>query len=162
MTSHTDKYQLSQWEKSDKILMEDFNSDNQKIEDALAGLAASKAEQSELDALTAALPDMPKIAFGTYVGTGTYGAKNLNSITFPFKPKLVILAGDYIYAIILEGQPKVEARRSPYHIAYQLTWEDTTLSWYASSVTRDTYSSSVAAVDQMNQNKATYYYFAIG
>lgn len=30
-----------------------------------------------------------KIATGSYTGTGTYGASNPNSITFPFTPKLV-------------------------------------------------------------------------
>ena len=32
---HTSRYGLSQWEKADKILMEDFNSDNLNIERAL-------------------------------------------------------------------------------------------------------------------------------
>ena len=32
----TQNYQLSQWEKSDKVLMEDFNEDNRKIEKALS------------------------------------------------------------------------------------------------------------------------------
>ena len=34
-TNHTENYQLSQWERSDRILMEDFNSDNLNIERAL-------------------------------------------------------------------------------------------------------------------------------
>ena len=32
----TTNYQLNQWEKSDRILMDDFNADNQKIDTALA------------------------------------------------------------------------------------------------------------------------------
>ena len=37
-TNRTDNYALSQWERSDRILMEDFNSDNAKIDAALRGL----------------------------------------------------------------------------------------------------------------------------
>lgn len=47
----TQNYQLSQWEKTDRIEMEDFNSDNEKTDAALQGLAAqltAKADQSEL------------------------------------------------------------------------------------------------------------------
>lgn len=47
----TGNYQLKQWEKTDRIQMEDFNADNAKIEAALAGLAAqltTKANRSEL------------------------------------------------------------------------------------------------------------------
>ena len=35
--NQTTNYQLSQWEASDRILMDDFNSDNAKIDGALAG-----------------------------------------------------------------------------------------------------------------------------
>ena len=59
-TNHTENYQLSQWERSDRILMEDFNADNAKIDAALkagadarttlAGQVAKKAEKSALDA----------------------------------------------------------------------------------------------------------------
>lgn len=48
----TSKYQLSQWEKTDQVLMEDFNTDNLNVENALAGLEASKANQTDLAALT--------------------------------------------------------------------------------------------------------------
>ena len=48
----TSKYQLSQWEKTDQVLMEDFNTDNLNIENALAGLETSKAKQTDLTALS--------------------------------------------------------------------------------------------------------------
>ena len=47
----TSNYKLSQWEKTDRIEMEDFNADNSKVDAALAGLAeqlASKASQADL------------------------------------------------------------------------------------------------------------------
>lgn len=51
--NRTDKYRLSQWESSDRVLMEDFNTDNLNLENALAGLEASKAAAADLTALTA-------------------------------------------------------------------------------------------------------------
>ena len=38
---HTSNYELSKWAESDRIMMEDFNMDNDKIDAALAGFAAS-------------------------------------------------------------------------------------------------------------------------
>ena len=39
------------------------------------------------------LGGVPKIATGSYTGTGTYGADNPCSLTFPFVPKLIMLLG---------------------------------------------------------------------
>ena len=36
-----------------------------------------------------------QMATGSYVGAGTYGANNPNSLTFDFKPKIVFVAGDH-------------------------------------------------------------------
>lgn len=40
----TPRYQLSQWEKTDRILMEDFNADNANLEAALTALNTGKAD----------------------------------------------------------------------------------------------------------------------
>ena len=69
-TSH---FQLNQYEASDRILHGDFNSDNQKIDAALA--AAGNC----------------RVAAGSYTGTGTYGQNNPCSLTFDFQPLLVFL-----------------------------------------------------------------------
>lgn len=51
----TEQYQLNQWDRSDRILMEDFNGDNARIDAALAALAAlSASEIGRLDAALAA------------------------------------------------------------------------------------------------------------
>ena len=42
------------------------------------------------------LPKMVKIESGAYVGTGTYGESNPNSITFEFTPKLVFIYRDNV------------------------------------------------------------------
>ena len=52
--NYTENYQLNQWEQSDRILMEDFNSDNQKIEAALEELETTKT----------------RLVYGTYTGDG--------------------------------------------------------------------------------------------
>lgn len=165
-SSHTSKYQLSQWERSDKVLMEDFNSDNQKIEDALAGLAASKAEQSEVDTLSglvgSALPEMPKVATGTYMGTGTCGEGNPTSLTFPFKPKLVVLAGSGVSVVFLEGQTGTAQCAGGQITNLRAAWDDATLTWYAESSYQGSASITVNAGNQLNASGVTYQYFIIG
>lgn len=49
---HTENYQLSIWEKDDRILMEDFNSDNARVDAALAALAEQVAGKAEASGLT--------------------------------------------------------------------------------------------------------------
>ena len=63
----TTNYQLNQWAKSDRVMMDDFNADNQKID--------------------AALGTIPKLAVGTYTGDGAAE----NTITLGFKPQLMII-----------------------------------------------------------------------
>ena len=45
-TNQTTNYQLNQWVKSDRVLMEDFNADNAKIDAALASKASTSALSS--------------------------------------------------------------------------------------------------------------------
>ena len=61
----TSNYQLNQWEKTDRILMEDFNEDNRKIDEALA------EEKAARETLTAAMAMYGncKIEYGSYTGT---------------------------------------------------------------------------------------------
>ena len=51
----TNHYQLSQWDFEDQIVMADFNSDNQKTDAALHGLAEQAAGKADAAALTAAV-----------------------------------------------------------------------------------------------------------
>ena len=53
---HTTNYALSQWEPTDRILMQDFNNDNAKLETALSALAgATNIEQQNRTAQDAAI-----------------------------------------------------------------------------------------------------------
>lgn len=69
----------------------------------LGAAAVRRLTQAEYDALAAIDPtifyaltdveaDGVKIEVGSYVGTGTYGSSNKNSITFGFEPKFVHIA----------------------------------------------------------------------
>ena len=67
----TTNYQLNQWDATDRVLREDFNSDNRKID--------------------AALGEMPHFVIGTYTGDGA----ETRTIPLDFTPKaLYVVASD--------------------------------------------------------------------
>ena len=67
---------LSRWAGTDRILMEEFNSDNEKIDTAL------KASADDVAALQTALAGSGNcgIAVTSYTGAGAYGAENANTL----------------------------------------------------------------------------------
>lgn len=79
----TENYQLNQWDSTDRIMMEDFNADNVKIEAALAGVAEQAALISQCGNC--------KIVYGSYTGNGTYGSENPNQLTFSCKPLMAFI-----------------------------------------------------------------------
>ncbi|MFR0770564.1 MAG: hypothetical protein ACLSHO_14085 [Dysosmobacter sp.] len=85
----TANFQLTQWEKTDRIMMEDFNRDNAAID------AALKSNADGVAALQTALASCGncKIVYGTYTGTGKYGRENPNKLTFNGDPLFVIIKG---------------------------------------------------------------------
>ena len=85
----TENYQLNQWNKTDRIQMEDFNADNAKIDAALAGMADTQ------NALQAAMANCGncKIWTTTYTGNGGNGSGSPNTLTFPNAPLLVSICG---------------------------------------------------------------------
>lgn len=68
----TANYSLNQWEKTDRIQMEDFNADNAKLEAALTG--------------------MPRIVTGTYHGNNSTTTPLV--ISLGFYPAAVFIVGD--------------------------------------------------------------------
>ena len=101
----------------------------------------------------------PKIETGSYVGTGTYGASNPNTLTFGFKPKTVIISingtSTYGGAIFMSGQTRSSYAGVAYNVEYSympiLTWNENSVSWY----------STHRAYYQLNETY-TYNYLAIG
>ena len=71
----TEHYQLNQWDAADRVLREDFNSDNQKIDAALAEILA-------------AIPE-PEIAIGSY--TGTNDKNEQTHVFLGFQPSAVLI-----------------------------------------------------------------------
>lgn len=92
----TPQYQLYQWEKMDRILMEDFNRDNAKVDAALAEVRASAAASAAtLAQHTAAIAKLGNCQIYTtsYTGNGTYGETNPCSLSFPKPPVVVMIFG---------------------------------------------------------------------
>ena len=95
---------------------------------------------------------------GQYTGTGTYGSSNPTSITFPFKP--IILIGPI--SLKVDGRainivaPMQTSYKQHYWFPYQeylkISADGKTISWYNTSSTRD----------QFNDSGYIYYFAAIG
>ena len=94
----TTNYQLNQWAKSDRVMMDDFNADNTKIDAALKANADTAAAASAAVALCGNC----KIETSTYTGTGSAGASSPTTLTFPKKPTAVIVFGEYSLLFITD------------------------------------------------------------
>lgn len=90
--THTENYKLSQWQKSDRIMMSDFNSDNQKLDTALKTIANAVENKAEASALSALAATVSKITAGSYTGNG----EESQTITLGFQPSAVLLLCDEI------------------------------------------------------------------
>ena len=183
-SNHTEHFSLNQWLPDDQVKHTDFNADNAKIDAALNdlsdGLAAAreeKADQTALDALaaevakkatTAALEAVraavPKIAVGTYNGTGTYGESKPCTLdltrTLGREPQLVLVrrqtdsAGRTKCLTLIRGAAAADcynAHDTLVDTANLITWTGKRVSWYGES-----------ASVQMNESGVLYIYLAIG
>ena len=146
---------------------------------ALFGLGADAvaddvfaAVKALIDSANAYADTKAKIATGSYVGTGTYGASNPCSLTFDFAPKAVFVTGFYDYPtrkdyrtfgmLFSSGMGmcfgKFAYDNSSLGDFYPnfVTVEGNTMYWYT-DVAGD-----VAAVAQANAGNGTYFYTVIG
>ncbi len=117
-----------------------------------------------------------KIATGSYVGTGTYGSMNPNTLTFPFEPKVVFIqystvnsTYDNIYrATIICSESLFETVHHEINNAgtssgtrggtCNLTTHGNTISWYVHWAVSGTGDSGA----QLNSVNSIYNYVAIG
>ena len=172
-TNQTANYDLNQWLSTDQVQRTDFNADNAKLDAALAGKAeaetvsalqtavAAKAEQTAVDALSAQVAALPRIAAGTYVGTGTSDSSGPCRLDFTDflgrPPQLVVVrpqAGMGDGLVLLQGMTEsMDALSGNYGSGSNNTvsWSGASVSWYAQY-----------AASQFNTKGETYYYFAIG
>ena len=147
----TANFQLTQWEKTDRILMEDFNRDNAAIDTALKGNADGVA------ALQTALASCGncKIVYGTYTGTGKYGKDSPNKLTFIGKPILVIVQAQSNTSMydqhlrLMRGCSWAVGDHSNSSYKNTVGWGDTYVSWYGSK-----------AATQFNTQSIVYNYIA--
>ena len=100
---------------------------------------------------------------GSYVGTGTYGPSNPCSITFSFKPKIVIFPNNTVHNARGKSMIAVDCLTTSYQdvdgtLGYEVHAKfDTTtntLYWYASTRANEFH--------QLNGAGETYYWVAIG
>lgn len=99
----------------------------------------------------------PKIETGSYVGTGTYGASNPNTLTFGFSPKVIFIYTNNSseVAILLKDQTIARNNQqgtSSAQLLRGITWTGNTVSWYNSD----------SADQQRNEANKQYTYIVIG
>ena len=122
----TANFQLTQWEKTDRIMMEDFNRDNAAID------AALKANADKAAALQTALASCGncRITISSYTGTGTLGEAHPTSLTFAEPPLLVFILGPES-GFMARGRA-MNAFQVSSNSALATTWstDQKTVSWY--------------------------------
>ena len=122
----TANFQLTQWEKTDRIMMEDFNRDNAAID------AALKSSADGVAALQTALASCGncRITISSYKGTGTLGEAHPTSLTFAEPPLLVFILGPES-GFMARGRA-MNAFQSSSNATPTTTWsaDQKTVSWY--------------------------------
>lgn len=96
-----------------------------------------------------------RIEVVSYVGTGTYGSSNPNSLTFDFVPKVIVIQSSensiYGSCIVLNGTKKAITYPSANDFS-EFSWNEKTVSWYNQN----------NVVYQLNMSGAKYTAIAIG
>lgn len=102
-----------------------------------------------------------RIEVGSYVGTGTYGSSNPNTLTFGFEPQLVAIFspsgnGNYAYKLFMLRNVLGASIFDPdgNNNGVIVTWSEKSVTWYVYESKNATY--------QMNRSNYTYHYIAIG
>ena len=100
-----------------------------------------------------------KIEVGSYVGTGTYGQSNPNSLTFGFEPKMVAIfapstTGNYANKMFMLRNVLGASILSNdgNNLGVVVTWAGKSVTWYGTK----------NATNQMNHSDYTYHYIVIG
>lgn len=132
-SGQTSNYGLNQWAAEDAVLREDFNTDNRTLSEVLGQKGNCR------------------IAIGTYVGTGTYGANAPNRLEFPFQPEAIVISGGakggYVW-LYGNNYERVDSSN-----VNTLAWEGLSLTWYSGNPDANT---------QLNGKDETYRYIVIG
>ena len=120
--TYTTNYQLPQWVKSDRIMMDDFNDANQKLDTAL------KNHDDTLDTLEATLLTLGNCQVYTTSYVGDEGTAP-RVLPFPKKPLAVLVFGSDGYGIVaLQGVHETAVLGSNGGFL-DLSWSGNQLSW---------------------------------
>ena len=134
----TENLKLNVWEKSDPILVGDFNEDNRKIDAAVGALTVGAV----------------KIAVGSYTGNGDFDKGTTVNVGFPIKVLFLTssgtLAGDY--GVLLT--PKIKLSGG---VTGQVFW----FTENGFRIRSAKYNGSTCS-PYLNDNGGTYHYVAIG
>lgn len=127
---------------------------------------------SEIESVNEQITSMPRVVFGSYVGTGKYGERYPNSITFDFAPKFVCVS---INDGVVVDTSAIDKTTGAFVTAWATapSWsqgfgystkskgrkstDGKTISWYTKE-DNDAYGPKY----QLNESGKTYYYMAIG
>lgn len=183
-SNKTSNLNLHSWVRTDPFSMDEFNENFNAIDKAVGDNAAALEGKVDNDALGGVKSTLEnalakkadsttvsslaqyatKIYKGSYVGKGTVGSANPNSITFPFTPKLVIIDPSSRGSFGTAGVGQIflfwgTAKQYYYsNVRGYVTYDDKTnkMTWYADS----TYAADTGY--QFNNLNQTYNYIAIG
>ena len=135
-SNQTANFGLNQWSAEDRVMREEFNADNAKI-DAALGLCGNC-----------------RIVTGIYTGSGKFGASNPVTLTFEGTPLLLFVSAEGTGACMWCGRgqtlPNVTNGSTAVNCAH-MTWHDNGVSWYNGD----------HAVPQMNDSGKTYRFMAL-
>lgn len=135
--NYTSKYGLKKPEASDAYNIADFNDNMDSIE-------------AELKKIESGVETRAHFAFGTYTGTGTYGAASPVVLSFDFMPKVLFISVGAIDSYMFyRGMTQVGHFSGQ---SIEITWGKDSISWYDSS----------SAANQINKAGEIYRYFALG
>ena len=161
----TTKYQFNLVDATDDFSPTPLNQNAQKTEDLIEGveedLAALGTQISgQLDELEEALGSgghTCRIAWGSYTGTGSAGSGSPNTLTFDFRPMVILFATEASFhcwpGIFYNG---IEVGKSCVindSFFIYVTWQGHSVSWYSRDNNEEF---------QMNASNRTYFYVALG
>lgn len=132
------------------------------LQDAVAALYGKDAAATPNDIFAAIRPlisaaqstanGRAKIYYGSYVGTGSYGINNPNSLYFGFDAKIVFIFGHGASLWCIRPDSSAVPWGLSQRFATVEMWPTGGISWY----------STTNSVYQLNDSVTNYYYVAIG
>ena len=146
----TTKYQFNLVDTTDDFSPTPLNQNMEKVEEELEGIEESLADV--VSGLGTGGHNA-RIAWGSYTGTGTYGASNPTSLTFDFAPAAVLIrtANGRYSTVFIRGCTTSHACIND-SLNLQVGWTNDEVSWYSTD----------APNTQNNSSGTTYYYVAVG